>query len=270
MVLVLFSIFLGYSFGFPKETNENLEDKISEEKEILKVALIADSHNENELLSKALTEAKNRNVNFVIGLGDYTNLGTKPELEDAKRVFDESGLRYFALPGDRDGWESRSQGTDNFKDIFGETNIILMEEWIEFVLLDNSDIYNGIDADGWDLLDALSRIGIGTFGTADTSKMRFVFAHKTPFHPDSAHIMGEDSPEVAAQAQELLKILDEKDVDGFFSGDMHFFARFTSPSGSVKITTVGAVASERNFQGPRFSILKVYGDWRWEVEDIAI
>ena len=36
------------------------------------------------------------------------------------------------------------------------------------------------------------------------------------------------------------------------------------------MTTIGAVASERNFQGPRFGILTVYGDYSWEVENVEI
>jgi hypothetical protein len=82
--------------------------------------------------------------------------------------------------------------------------------------------------------------------------------------------MGQDSSEVAIQAKKLLSTLENNNVDGFFSGDMHFFARFSSPGNTVKITTIGAVTSERNFQGPRFAIVRVYSDNSWEVEDVEI
>ena len=278
-------IFLGYLFVFPQEASRDSEIGYPEpKKEILRVGLLADSHNENDLLARALSEAKNRGVNFVIGLGDYTNLGTTSELTAAKKVFDESGLRYFVTAGDRDGWASREMdSSSNFEEIFGESSRIIEKNQVQFVLLDNSDIYRGIDSESWELLTNALSDSVGQDGqTAENVKcqmsnvkcalprLRFVFAHKTPYHPDSKHIMGEDSPDVARQAKELLKLLEGKKVDGFFSGDMHFFAEFHSPQQSVRITTVGAVARERNFQGPRFGILKIYEDYSWQVEDIPI
>ena len=104
----------------------------------------------------------------------------------------------------------------------------------------------------------------------DNDKLTFVFAHKTPFHPQSSHIMGEGNREVASQANQLIKLIEDAKVDGFFSGDLHFFAQFNSPANVVKMTTIGAVGSERNFQGPRFAVVTVYSDWSWKVSDIEI
>ena len=82
--------------------------------------------------------------------------------------------------------------------------------------------------------------------------------------------MGEDNEEVAAEANQYINFLENNNYDGFFSGDLHFFAQFHSPNESVKITTVGAVNESRNFQGPRFAILTVFDDYTWEVEDVEI
>src|SRR4030043_1223906 len=104
-------------------------------------------------------------------------------------------------------------------------------------------------------------------------------AQKTPCHPESAHIMGEQSPEVAGQAKELIALIEKENIDGFFSGDLHFFAKFSTNGGStsggkstdgVKITTIGAISKDRNFQGPRFAVVTVLDDYSWEVEDIEI
>jgi len=46
---------------------------------------------------------------------------------------------------------------------------------------------------------------------------------------------------------------------------MHFFAQFKTPKQAVKITTIGAVSGQRNFQGPRFGIVTVYDDYSWIV-----
>lgn len=264
---LLFLIFvflpLVYFFGFSKDsTNVPIERNRST---ILTVGMVADSHTENDFLEKALSDLKSRNVDFVIGLGDYTNLGTAEELNSAKSVFEKSGLSYFVIPGDRDGWESREKGLGNsaqFLQTFGVSGMQTFEKkGVRFVLVDNSDLYKGIGAPDWaDISTSLSK----------QSNLTLVFAHKTPYHPDSVHIMGEDSAEVAGQAIEFMNLMERSKVDGFFSGDLHFFGRFNSPDGSVRISTIGAVASLRNFQGPRFSILRVYDDFSWEVSDIPI
>ncbi|MBI2327907.1 metallophosphoesterase [Candidatus Curtissbacteria bacterium] len=311
LVAVVAAVFLSDLRNLSNLSNLSQQEEggKGEKRAILRIGLVADSHNENELLAKALRQvfdreaqtesAQGKGINFVIGLGDYTNLGTVEELKQAKEVFEKSKLEYYLTAGDRDGWESRGKGDEgptNFIQIFGPSNQVVEREGVQFVLLDNSNLYKGIGEGGWNLLEKVSKVTKGsnvskgsnkTFETSetsetfDTSKLIFVFAHKTPFHPESSHTMGEDSPEVAKQAEELLAVLEGKGsqesqgsrgkkVDGFFSGDLHFFASYLSPAKIVKMTTVGAVASERNFGGPRFAILTVFNDYSWEVEDVEI
>jgi len=288
-VLIIFSVSIGYFLGGQRLFEQGQRPKIQSQavkKPILRVALVADSHNENELLAKALSQAGGKGVNFVIGLGDYTNVGTVEELRQAREVFDRSKLEYLVTVGDHDLWDSRNRGEDpltNFREVFDDSTRVLEREGIQFVILDNSDIYSGIDSESWKLLnDSLSGY-IGQDGQTSENvkcqmsnvkcaqpRLRFVFAQKTPFHPESKHVMGKDSEEVSRQARKLIDLLEEKKVDGFFSGDLHFFAEFKSPAQIVKMTTVGAVAAERNFQGPRFAMLTVFDDYSWEVEDIEI
>ena len=225
---------------------------------------MSDSENENDLLAKALSQAKSKGAGFVIALGDLTSIGTIDQLNAAKKVFDQSGMVYYLTPGDHDLWDSRNQGNDpkqNFNRIFGKGSQIFDKQGVQFVILDNSDIYKGMDDGQWSIVDSL---------LPDNDKLTFVFAHKTPFHPQSSHIMGEGNREVASQANQLIKLIEDAKVDGFFSGDLHFFAQFNSPANVVKMTTIGAVGSERNFQGPRFAVVTVYSDWSWKVSDIEI
>lgn len=248
---------------------------VATKKVLLRVGLVADSHNDNYLLTKALGQLKASGADFVIGLGDYTNTGTTEELTDAKAVFEGSKLEYFLIPGDRDGWKNRenSQGnTDNFKrilDLFPSR--VFEKNGVKFVLLDNSDLYQGIDEAGWQQLRSSLEFTVDSSRKLQTyNQLIFVFAHKTPFHPDSNHVMGQDSAKVADQAKKFMGLMEQKKVDGFFSGDLHFFAKFKSPSGFVRMTTIGAVDADRNFQGPRYAVLTVYDDYSWEVEDIEI
>ena len=181
-----------------------------------------------------------------------------------KKVFDDSGLTYYVTVGDHDLWDSRNQGKgskQNFNQVFGNSSNVFDRQKVRFVILDNSDIYSGMDESQWSIVNGQ---------LSEAPKLRFVFAHKTPFHPQSSHVMGEDRKLVANQADRLIKLIEEAKVDGFFCGDLHFFAQFNSPNNVVRMTTIGAVGGERNFQGPRFAIVTVYSDWSWEVEDIEI
>lgn len=266
--LIIFFAVLGISYWiFNFFNSERTEDGEAgrPKTELMRIALVADSENENDFLEKALRQAQGMGVNFVIGLGDWSQVGTEKELSDAKAVFERIKIPYYLAAGDHDLWDSRNRGEEalfNFKKVFGEPSRVFEKNNVQFVVLDNSDIYKGIDSGDLELLNSKLK--------TPNSKLSFVFAHKTPFHPQSAHVMGEGSEEVSRQARNLINILEANKVSGFFSGDLHFFATFNSPSGSVKMTTVGAASAERNFQGPRFAVLTIYNDYSWEVEDVEI
>ena len=306
IILVILSVAVGLNWQGKKSEKQEEAYQKQQKTAILKFALVADSENENDLLTKALTQAQGMGINFVIGLGDYTNVGTIEELEAAKKVFDKSKLQYFLTAGDHDLWDSRNRGEEalvNYRQVLGSPSQKFEKNGVQFVILDNSDIYKGIDDKDWQMLGksiagpaerfprstssfqtdssvvstnnsdaAGAQRGSPALVTRDgtTHQLTFVFAHKTPFHPQSSHVMGEDSSAVSDQAKRLLKLLEDNNVDGFFSGDLHFFAQFKSPGDTVKITTVGAVSSERNFQGPRFVTVTVFNDYSWKVEDVEI
>ena len=263
---------MAFGFSYFKNTAQDIifpQDQVKGERTvqklpILRIGLVADSENDNENLKRALVQLQGVGVNFVIGLGDWSNVGTIDELTAVRDIFEASKLKYYLTSGDHDLWDSRNRGEQaltNFNKVFGDSSRSFEQNGVDFVLVDNSDIYKGIGSQGWkDLSDALNK----------PAKLQLVFAHKTPFHPDSKHIMGEDTPEVAKQAENLLNLLQGKKVGGFFSGDLHFFAKFKSPDASVKITTIGAISAERNFQGPRFGVLTIFDDYSWEIEDIEI
>lgn len=286
MKKIFFSLVILVSLGFLwfrageisktkiKQVKQDSGKSENYKKTILRFALVADSENDNEDLKKALDQAKGSGVNFVIGLGDWSTIGTKSDLTAAKNVFDASGLKYYLTPGDHDLWDSRNRGDDalfNYIDVFGEPNHSIEASGIKIDIVDNSDIYKGIDQKEWDgLLESLRK----------PAKLHFVFSHKTPFHPQSSHVMGSENEQVAIQAKKYIELLEENHVDGFFAGDLHFFARFSSTGGStsggnssangVRITTIGAMDRERNFQGPRYGVVTVYDDYSWDVSDVEI
>ncbi len=252
------SDWLGFGLIKPK-----VESAKVQKHEILNVGLLADSEDDNNNLQKAVDGIRLRNVNFAVFLGDLTQLGETKKLEAVKAIMDKSGLKYYVTAGDHDLWAARNdkqEALSYVSQFFGKTTQVVKSNKVIFTILDNSDIYKGISDDDWFLLKNSIR---------DDAKLHLVFAHKTPFHPQSAHIMGEDTPSIADQARQLLAQLEADRVDGLIVGDLHFFAQFNSPKG-MKIVTIGAVEADRNFQGPRYAILRVYDDYSWDVEDVPI
>ena len=234
-------------------------------KVIYAFALVSDSHLNNEGITNALSLAKQRGVNRVFGLGDWTNYGEVNELVKTKKIFDDSGLIYEVLPGDHDLANSRDLGLSaksNFETVFGKTLMNVEELGVQFVLVDNSDIYKGLSDEDWFELKNIL--------LSQPPNLRFVLAHKTPYNPDTTHVMGYGNEEITIQAKQLLYQLESSKVNELFTGDLHHFARYSSPRLGVRITSIGAISAEKNFQGPSFAIVKVFENYSYEVENIQI
>lgn len=234
--------------------------------------LVADSHNENNYLQKALEQGKGRakNLQFVIGLGDYTEVGTLAELQSAKKVFDAAGLRYFLAVGDHDLWDARDKGSIspevNFNKVFGQSYQSFVFKNVKFILMDNADIYLGMSQDQLDWVS----LNLKKARVDENAKLIFGFIHAPLYHPSSDHTMGNTEPKLKDQAKLLINMLKNEGTDELFAGDIHFFTRYQEPETKLNMTTLGAVASAKNTQAPRYSIVTVYEDGSYSVEDVEI
>lgn len=254
----------------PKELPKEEKIKSPQPKKaklIFTFGLIADVHNDNALLNKALAQIKD--VSFIIGLGDYTDVGTLRELQDAKKILDEGKTRYFVIAGDHDLWDSRDkqkEPTFNFKQVFGSRWQSFEHQGVAFLLLDNSDNYQGFGDDqiGW-FSGELEK-----FKKADNIKVVLAFVHQPFYHPSSDHIMGRIEPSLKDQAKKVIKILKSGGVKKVFAGDIHFFSQYNEPDTNLAMVTVGAVTTQRNPQLPRFALVRVFDDGTSEVEDVEI
>lgn len=232
--------------------------------------LIADSHKDNIDLQKAISQAKlmHPDLPFIIGLGDYSDVGTVQELNNAKKELDSSGLRYFLIPGDHDLWDSRNRSlkaTANFVQVFGPTYQSFTYQNYRFLLLDNSDDYLGFSETqlNW-ITDELEKARI------DSIKGIFVFVHEPLFHPSSDHVMGKVEKDLKRQARNLIFQLKGAGVKKIFAGDTHYFSEYSQPETNLSMVTVGAATIERNPQAPRFAIVTVYEDGSLSIEDTQI
>lgn len=236
---------------------------------LFKFLLVADSHNDISNLNKALSLAKKNHpdIQFIIGLGDYTEVGTLDELKNAKQEFDLAGLRYFLIPGDHDLWDARDKGYSpdaNFRQIFGPTFQSFIFDNFQFILLYNSDNYGGMGEEQliW-LNDQL--------GKAKEQRVKgiFVFVHEPLFHPSSDHVMGRVEKKLKEESKTLIHTLKGLGTK-VFAGDIHFFSQYSEPETKLEMVTIGAITIDRNPQSPRFAVVSVFEDGSSSVEDVEI
>lgn len=231
-------------------------------------AIIADSHKDYSSLAKALKQSKDEGAKFVIGIGDLSDVGTMEELKQTKEQFDLSGLPYYISPGDHDLWDSRDKTNDaltNFREVFGSPYQSFSYNGQRFIMIDNSDNYIGIDELQLQWIeDQLKQL--------DTTpkKTTFVVSDIPLFHPSSDHVMGKTTEKLKSQAEHLLLIFKKAGVDQIFAADTHFFSEFVEPKNDLKITTVGAVTTDKNPQTPRFVLVDIFEDGSYNIESAEV
>lgn len=232
---------------------------------VFKFAIVSDSHNDNDNLKKALQMSKDKGAKFIIGLGDYTDIGTVSDLQQAKNVFQSAGLPFYLTVGDHDLWESRDKGLSagsNFSKVFGSSYQSFTDSDWRFILVDNADNYDGVDSVE---MDWLRDVVIQSDGK---QKGIFIFLHEPLSHPSSDKIMGSDKPQLAKQAKELVELFKDNKISEVFAGNIHAFTRYQESG--LNMTTVGAITRERNLQAPRFVLIDVLASGKYNVEDLEI
>ncbi len=246
--------------------NSNSNQQISQDK--FTVALVSDVHNNTDGLTQAVTQINKSNVDFTIGLGDYTNVGTQEEFEPVKKTLSKLSSPYYVLPGDHDLWNGRDK-TENprvfFNEIFTEHPKNQVYKGIHLIYLDNADIYKGVSqTEQEEFVNTL----------ADSKEpLVIIFSHKAIYHPLTTHRMGyineEKNKEVESQAEEIWKeILGKKNAKiVLISGDLHSFSKYSLSSDKFDAYTIGAITRDKNFQSPRYAILHVGVDNTVRIED---
>ena len=236
---------------------------------VLKTALMADSHNNDDNLRKALAAAKNTGVDVVFFLGDYTDLGVKENLIQAKNIMDESGLLYYSLPGDRDlDINDTPVATHrNYFDVFGQPRISVSIGDIKFALLNNSANYTVIDS-----------VILGQF-MGELESADYVLLSQPLYHPlasISKPVMGSVNGEVVAdvkeQADELLRAIRDSDVKVLFAADQHSFSAYKDEVDSgLEHVVVGPVTDARAEQKKTsITLLVVYDDGSYSIEEVYL
>ncbi len=249
---------VGERIGKLKIKNEKL--KIGKEGEILfKFAIVADSHEDEVAFPMVLERIKGEGVNFLIHLGDLVNAGELEKLKQAKSFLDNTGISYYVIPGDHDyNWQPE-HSLANFKQVFGVEQIYSSFEHggFFFILFDNSDNTNEVDVTQmkWlkEQLESMTRQPDN-----QTTSNTFFFSHKpffNPYFPDKVDTNGGT----------ILDLLAEYKVSQVFSGNVHYFARYSDPQTGIDITTVGAAGTYKN-PLPQYALVTVYEDGSFDIE----
>ncbi len=232
----------------------------------LKIALISDTENDIRNLYDALETAKEHDADMVIHLGDLSQLGVLEDLDNMKLVFDQSGLEYYATPGDRDLWAylyGKYQSVNGFQKVFGDGYRFISKNDNGFLIIDNADEFYGIDDDQWKFIEE-------NLPNAD-----FVFLHNPIEFDDSLLLghkgMGQYDENVEKQRVKLLDMIRNSNVKAVFAGDQHRFTEFKDSSGKdLYFYIVGATNAERNLEYPSFAILTIYEDGDFYVKKIEL
>lgn len=248
MVILVITVLLGGGWVWKRDVNKpKMEIGQSREEAIpeLKVAVVADIHDDWVNLKKALDMAKERGVKMVIVAGDMTLEGEKEELARAKEVMETSGIKYKVVPGNHDLY----QGAGMFGEVFGDDfGSIYLDDKNKIILLNNGSWKGlGVKQKTW-----LEKEVVGC------REIRCIVVGHMPLNRNySAHVMGEDSKMVTQEAAWLLKLLVDNGVKEMMVGHIHHAQTYTLQG--LTTNMVGAISRDRNTQKARYTEL-VVGD----------
>jgi hypothetical protein len=267
LLTFLFSIsaFLGRDLilTVKNELDKRLVNTSQNQKKVIsKFAVLSDTHSDSDNTRAAIIQAKSLGAEYIVHSGDWSTVGTIAELSAQKKIFDQEKISYYGIMGDHDRWQS---GIRNFQQVLGSTYESFDRNGLHHILLDSSDLQNGLYKEQLDWLERdLQAIG---------GKPIVIFMHLPIYHPTSDRTISNkagDSSQRDAQSQKFLDLIKGKNVVGIFSGDHHLSSSYTEPNTSVKIFISGAVTRERNLQKPRFTLVEVYQDYTLGVADQVI
>jgi CMP-N-acetylneuraminic acid synthetase len=232
---------------------------------VSRIGIISDTENDWGKIEEAITYLDNR-TDLIIHLGDITKLGEKEDFYKAYEVFEKSKVKIYAIPGDRDLWKSRrteDSSTSVFNEVFGNNYQVLESQDINILLVDNANIYEGIDSIQWQFINN------------NIPNIDFVFLHNPLYFNSNLFVgdkgMGQYSNDVDMQRNDLLSLIRENKVKAVFAGNQHLFSETVdSEKPDLFHYVIGALTSSRSIGLPSFAILTIYQNGDYFVEKITI
>ena len=261
-LLLALSAYLGRDLLVSLQNSVTSTNKANGSKLVTEFAIVSDTHSDTQQSEKALQQIKSLGLGYIVHTGDWTKVGTREELLEQKKLFDNTGLPYWGIMGDHDRWQSQEK---NFDSVFGARYEVFEKNSITHILMDSSDLNNGLGEAQLDWLELVLK--------KNKYKKKLIFMHLPAYHPTSDRTVASKAGQDSSREQEVnrfLKLIKDQNVLAIFSGDHHLSASYTDPTTSVKIFISGAVTSERNLQSPRFTKVEVYDNGFVSVSDQVI
>ncbi len=232
----------------------------------VKIAILSDSESDLKNINEALEKAKENGADMIIHLGDISQLGVLEDLDNIKVLFEESGLPYYATPGDRDLWAylyGRYQTVNGFEKVFGKSYQVVEKNGNKFLIINNADEFEGIDDEQWEFIEK-------NIDDAD-----FIFLHNPIEFDDSLLLshkgMGQYDEGVEEQRKKLLDMVKKSNVKAVFGGDQHRFTEYKDKEkNNLFYYVIGALNSERNLEDPSFAVLTIYDDGDYYVKKVKL
>lgn len=266
--------------GEGSSTSRDIKEDGVEKEEILRICIIADIHQDTGSLNKALEGVKNSECGYIFVIGDLTNYGDIPSLEEVRSALSGVGLEYYVIPGDHD--LADSSGASNFKEVFGVNYKNVGLAGIKFVFIDNSANFTVIS----DSQMSWIKNNVEGADFVVMSQPLFVEGLKPPFSstymgsminiPES-DVLKKKQQDVLKQGTELLDIIRKSSVLAIISAEHHRSSKLQdSVRGTLTHYVMGAVTGIVNdfpqsaIQTSRFSVLKIYNDKSYLIEDITL
>ena len=277
LILSLLSVCFVLAGGFywfaGKETSQtNNYDNLSfgEAKEgelVLQLAIFADIHSDWESLRKAVLKVNNnKGVDFVLVLGDLTDLGSLENLYRSKEILDDLNVSYYAVSGNHDVWYSKRDGNPhdyNFVQVFGDQPACFSENGFNFVLLDNSDEQKEVEPSHW----------LKIQNCLNKKEPILFFSHIPLNHPANERVMGQFLPDLSEQAEILRDKLCGQKAKLAVGAHFHSFSKYNyACDNGYKLPMIvsPALTIKRNFQSPRFLYLDVSGNGEVKEKEVEI
>lgn len=206
----------------------------------IKIAVMADVHDDSDQLKIMLDMAKNDGVEMVVVAGDLTNEGKVNELTKIKNTLDNSALKYAVVPGNHEYF------LKDFINIFGKNYQSIKLGEVKLILMDNSY---------WQGMDEIQKKWI----ESEVSECRIMICvaimHKPLNNSFSTHVMGENNKKATAEAKWLKDLLISSGVKQIEAGHLHYASSYELEG--IRTDIVGAISRDRNNQTPRYTELMI-------------
>ena len=199
----------GYSFGAVGDIQYNIEAA--------------------EKLSKDIAD---KNLAFMVILGDLVQRGTKKEYAWAYDFTSQFPVPVYVIYGNHDKGSILSDGYQYFRQYYGSTNTKFKFNGDLFLLLDAAD--QGLSASVFDFAhDALK---------STSARSKFVFQHTPPFEESGFR---NNSFNTSFSAARYINMMIDHDVDLILSGHIHTYQDFTIEGVRNLIVGTGGGIPER-------------------------